>query len=117
MFKGNIDDEFRLGVKVTKKSVRLFEGFYGSDLILASPVGLKIACEKEGWVVFFPRRITAEYRQYFRNADFLSSIEVVVVDQLDAMTMQNWEHLQVCSSPSSSNIFNPFEDKSMYSPN
>ena len=30
-----------------------------------------------------------------RNADFLSSIEILIMDQLNALNMQNWEHLQV----------------------
>lgn len=50
-FSGNIDDNFRIGVKVTKRSVRLFEAFYGADLIVASPLGLRLAIEKEGQVV------------------------------------------------------------------
>ena len=31
----------------------------------------------------------------FRNADFLSSIEVLILEQMNALSMQNWEHLQV----------------------
>lgn len=49
MFKGNVDDNFRLGVKVTKKSVKLFAEFYGCDLIIASPLGLRMSIEKEKW--------------------------------------------------------------------
>lgn len=47
MFKGNVDDSFRVGVKVTRRSVKLFADFYGCDLIFASPLGLRISIEKE----------------------------------------------------------------------
>jgi U3 small nucleolar RNA-associated protein 25 len=47
MFKGNVDDSFRVGVKMTRKSVKLFAEFYGCDLILASPLGLRMSIEKE----------------------------------------------------------------------
>ncbi|KAJ7824661.1 digestive organ expansion factor [Mycena olivaceomarginata] len=75
-FKGNVDDNFRVGVKLTRKSVKMFSEFYGCDIIMASPLGLRRSIEKE------------------KSADYLSSIEVLVVDQLEALTMQNWEHVK-----------------------
>ncbi|EDR11670.1 uncharacterized protein LACBIDRAFT_246783, partial [Laccaria bicolor S238N-H82] len=75
-FKGNIDDNFRVGIKMTRKSVKMFCEFYGCDIIMASPLGLRRSIEKE------------------KNADYLSSIEILIVDQLDALTMQNWEHVK-----------------------
>ena len=52
-FKGNVDDNFRIGVKMTRKSVKLFTEFYGCDLIIASPLGLRRSIEKEKWVASF----------------------------------------------------------------
>lgn len=53
MFKGNVDDSFRVGVKLTRKSVKLFADFYACDLIIASPLGLRMSIEKEKYAVYF----------------------------------------------------------------
>ena len=39
LFRGNTDDHFRLGIKITKASVRLYVDFFGSDILVASPLG------------------------------------------------------------------------------
>lgn len=75
-FQGNIDDNFKLGIKLTRKTLKLYSAFYDSDVLLASPLGLRLLLEKD------------------RDADYLSSIEVLVVDQMDVMLMQNWEHVR-----------------------
>lgn len=75
-FAGNTDDSFRIGLAVTKKSLKLFTDFYDSDIVICSPLALRMM-------------ITGDQPDY----DFLSSVEILVLDQTEVFIMQNWEHV------------------------
>ncbi|CAL5077273.1 unnamed protein product [Urochloa decumbens] len=81
LFAGDIDDHFLFGIKLTKKSIKLYSNFYSSDIIVASPLALK-------------RKIDGGEHGKEKDFDFLSSIEIVVVDHADVISMQNWAHLE-----------------------
>lgn len=83
LFRDNIDDCFRLGIKFTRKSMKLFSDFYSADVIIASPLGLRLIIDGAD-----------KNMKAGGDWDFLSSIEMLVIDQVDAILMQNWEHLE-----------------------
>jgi U3 small nucleolar RNA-associated protein 25 len=82
LFEGNDENEFRVGVKLTRKTLKLYSTFYNSDIIFASTLGLRRAIETGD-----PKKRSGDY-------DFLSSIEMVIMEQADATLMQNWEHAE-----------------------
>lgn len=78
-FRGNTEDTFRLGISFRHgKTMKLYSGFYNSDIIVASPLGLRLAVDEKEQGAF----------------DYLSSLELVIVDQSDIMLMQNFEHVE-----------------------
>lgn len=83
-FSGDIGDSFKLGIAVTKKTLKLYSDFYSSDIIIASPLGLRLVLGVEG--------------ESDRDSDFLASIEVLILDQTDIFLMQNWDHVTTAIS-------------------
>lgn len=81
LFGGNPEDFFMIGVKFTRKSIKLYGDFYSSDIIVASAVGLITKIEK------------AEQNKEV-DIDYLSSIEVLIIDHADVISMQNWDFLK-----------------------
>lgn len=81
LFGGNTNDLFCMGIKFTRQALKLYSSFYTSDIIVGSPLGLRLIVGDEG--------------DKKREWDFLSSIEICVVDQLDAIQMQSWDNLEI----------------------
>lgn len=79
LFEGNIDDCFRCGLRFSRKAVKLYAAFYKADIVIASPIGLRLNLGAEG--------------DKIRDTDWLSSLEVVIAPYADVFLMQNWEHL------------------------
>ncbi|KAL2897817.1 Digestive organ expansion factor-like protein [Bienertia sinuspersici] len=92
LFGANNNDHFMVGIKFTRKSVRLYSDFYSSDMIVASPLGLIT-------------KIGEAEANKEKDVDYLSSIEVIfqtfyqhfdsdsIVDHADVISMQNWSHV------------------------
>lgn len=80
LMNGNIDDCCRIGVAIAKKSLKLYTPFDESDILIASPLGLRMIIGENDAVSQ-------------RETDFLASIEVLIIDKADVLLMQNWEHL------------------------
>ena len=51
-FKGNMDDCFRIGISIGRKTMNLYSDFYKSDIIVASPIGLKLVIEEKRMIFF-----------------------------------------------------------------
>uniref|UniRef100_A0A915CML2 U3 small nucleolar RNA-associated protein 25 homolog n=1 Tax=Ditylenchus dipsaci TaxID=166011 RepID=A0A915CML2_9BILA len=79
LMSGNVDDCFRIGIGLAKKCLKLYTSFEESDILLCSPLGL--------------RMIIGDETEAKREFDFLASIEVLVIDKAHLLLMQNWEHL------------------------
>lgn len=78
-FQGNTDDTFKIGIAITKKTLKLYSEFYSSDIIISSLLGLRILIGAEG--------------EADRDYDFLASIELLILDQAELFLMQNWDHM------------------------
>jgi len=93
----NSDDDFKIGMSFKKREkhhdsnrkssigggmqMKLYSDFYYSDIIIASPLGLKMCCS------------TVEDEDATNDFDFLSSIEILIAHRADVIMMQNWDHM------------------------
>ncbi|KAH8585147.1 uncharacterized protein ELE39_003399 [Cryptosporidium sp. chipmunk genotype I] len=81
LFEGkDNEDEFKLGVQLTKSGMNLYSSFNNSDIIIASPLGLR-------------RVIGMSDGGKGSDISFCSSIEVCLVFGADIIFMQNWDHM------------------------
>ncbi|KAH0479651.1 MAG: uncharacterized protein KVP18_004947 [Porospora cf. gigantea A] len=80
LFEGNADDDGIVGIQVRDTNLQLFSAPLESDVLVATPLAV--------------RRLIGAEGELRRNYDFLSSVEIVVVDLADALVMQNWGHVE-----------------------
>jgi U3 small nucleolar RNA-associated protein 25 len=83
--QGNNDDSFQIGISISRRAVRFYSDYRQADIILASPLGLRQQLGDE--VVDVAETQTL-------SSDFLSSIEVCVLDSASLLLMQNVEHVR-----------------------
>jgi U3 small nucleolar RNA-associated protein 25 len=102
LFKdSNMDDDFKLGIQINPGQgkgtgsargayLRMYCDFFQSDIIIASPLGLRLLIEKNN-------KPQGKGKEQL-NSDFLSSLELIFLHQSDVLYMQNWEHVEYIMS-------------------
>jgi U3 small nucleolar RNA-associated protein 25 len=83
--EGNNDDAFQIGISLSRKALRFYSEYHHADIILASPLGLRQQLGDEVAEIASKQRL---------SSDFLSSIEVCVIDSASVIMMQNLDHLR-----------------------
>ena len=88
------NDFFRIGIAFNapranpkKLQIKLYEQFYQSDIIVASPLALRMITG-----VKVDDKANDLEKQI--DTDFLSNIEFLVMDQAEAFVFQNMEHVE-----------------------
>jgi len=78
-----MNDCFRIGISFNyfENKIKFYESFEDADLIIASPLGVKLTKNQEG-------------NKQEKIYDFLSSIEILLVDFAEVFTFQNIIHLE-----------------------
>jgi U3 small nucleolar RNA-associated protein 25 len=96
-----------LGIRITRGQIKLFADPMQSDIIIASPVGLATKLAEDAAAAAAAaggsdgrggkKGAAAAGGSSGSNssgaADFLSSIEICVIERADVMLMQNWQHV------------------------
>lgn len=77
----NLASSYTEYVGECRGAVKLYSDFLQSDIVVASPIALATKLSDE------------QKEEEGGPADFLSSIEIAVVDRADVLLMQNWAHV------------------------
>lgn len=92
-FDGNTSDLFVLGIKYTRKTLKLYSPLEQSDIIVASPIGLlKLYNKIEAQARMKKSDKNDKNNEGMKN-NFLSSIEICILDKAEGMMMQNWSNV------------------------
>ncbi|VEU36790.1 unnamed protein product [Pseudo-nitzschia multistriata] len=103
--QANQDDDFKIGISLIPKSataksssnvsIKLYSDFFKSDIIVASPLGLKMLITPEVGGNDDDEDDDEEENTGTKkgNCDYLSSIEICLLQHSEMILMQNWDHV------------------------
>ena len=85
-----MNDFFRIGISYNFETnkLKLYTSFEESDIIIASPLGLKFISKND------ENPDEVENLKQKQSYDFLSSIEILLIDNMNLFLYQNMSHLE-----------------------